>query len=75
MVNRASFTFTVKEAGEGQPYRPFILFEPKGAGIPQLRGMMITLELRPGTTYDEARALCASMQATVLDLVVQPAPA
>ncbi|MGK7871077.1 hypothetical protein [Falsiroseomonas sp. E2-1-a20] len=74
MIYRESFTFTVKKGGGDQPNRPYILFEPKGADIPQLRGMMITLELRPGTTYDEAKALCALMQTKVLDLVIQPAP-
>jgi hypothetical protein len=66
-TERAKYRATVKEFGDGTP---FIVFEPMGDEITSLENQLVALDLRPGTTYEQARALADQLDESVEGLAV-----
>lgn len=54
-TQRAAYRATVKERSGGEP--PFLMFEPMGENMPLLENAFVTLDLRPGTTLEQAQEL------------------
>ena len=53
-TERADYRATVKEGSSGTP---FLMFEPMGQNMPFLSNVFVTLELREGTTLEQAQTL------------------
>ena len=66
MTERAQYIFTVKEYDGGVPWLMLDLLRSPDIGI--LQKQMLGLDLRPGTTYDEARELANILNAKISHL-------
>jgi hypothetical protein len=64
MTDRARHSFTVKEFGDGTPWIMLELLD--GQELPVLRRGFLGLDLKEGTTYDQAKALAATLNESVI---------
>ena len=66
-TERAAYRATVKEGNSGVP---FLMFEPMAGNLPFLSDAFVALELRPGTTLDEAQELARQLHLRVEGLAI-----
>lgn len=67
-TQRAAYWATVKERSGGET--PFLMFEPIGESMPLLKNAFVALDLRPGTTLDQAQELARHLHAHVEGLSI-----
>jgi len=67
MTERAKYQAKIKQCASGDP---FIVFEPVDGNIPPLEKAFVSLDLRPGTTADEARELESALDQYVEGLAI-----
>lgn len=66
-TERAAYRAVVKEYSDGAP---FLALEPMVENISLLDGVLAALELRPGTTLEEARDVAGILDRVVVGLAV-----
>ena len=66
-TERAPYVPTVKEGADG---RPFIVFEPAGGEIPFLRTADVILDLKPGTSIEQAGEIAAYLRRHIGGLAI-----
>lgn len=66
-TERAAYRAVVKEYADGAP---FLALEPMVENISLLDGVLAALELRPGTTLEEARDVAGILDRVVVGLAV-----
>jgi hypothetical protein len=66
-TDRGRYRAFVKEYGDGQP---FLALESMGDEIPMLRNRHVSLDLKRGTTLDEARELATLIDKRVEGLAI-----
>lgn len=69
MTERASYTFTVKEHGDGTP---FIMLEPNYENLSILRQGFLSFDLPQGTTLEQARAIARQFDHSVMTTAYTP---
>jgi len=63
---RGQFRCTAKEDAE----TPFIALEPMGEELHAARGRVLSIELRAGTTFEEAKALAHQLDQYMVGLAI-----
>jgi hypothetical protein len=58
MTERASYTFTVKEHGDGTP---FLMLEPRSENLRLLDRGFLSFDLLEGTSYEQAQEIAGYM--------------
>jgi len=58
MAEQADYLFAVKEHADGTPW---IMLEPRGKQLPVLAAGFLGFDLRPGTSYEQAREVAACL--------------
>lgn len=67
-TERADYRATVKERNPGQT--PFLMFEPMHDNMPFLDNVFVCLELRDGTTLEQAEELARQIHARAKGLSI-----
>lgn len=67
MTERAKYQAKMKGSADGEP---FIVFEPRDDNIPFLEKAFVSLDLKPGTTPEEAKELERALDQFVDGLAV-----
>ena len=60
----------VKEGTSTPFFTPFFTFEPLGEGLREIEGKVLSIELQPGTTFEQAQALARELDRRMVGLAL-----
>jgi hypothetical protein len=65
-TQRGKYRCLVKEGTS----TPFFTFEPLGEGLREIEGKVLSIELQPGTTFEQAQALARELDRRMVGLAL-----
>ena len=69
MTERSDYKVTVKELGDGTP---FLMLEPYEGDLTILANGHLSLDLLPGTTYEQAQEIARYLNANIRSFAFTP---